>query len=163
MKGLRLDRQWKLGELASRLKQVGAATSWQRVNVLSDLEAGRRAIDLEDLEVLAKALNAPGHPCDVLDLVPWLGKRGLSSDERDRLAARMREAYMERQQAAIDSAIAALEAVIADGKFRQAIAQLAELPKGDREWIQDMVRYVRLGRTHDSVRTHLARPPAVVS
>lgn len=134
---LRTAQGWTTAELAERLHHSGGKPAWNDYRYVWALEKGQRAIDLEDLEVLADALQT-----DVQGFLVALLPTGtaIHPDEARAQVQADYQAFLQREAARLQEAMAAS---MTDPAFRAAISELAELSDRRRQQVRDHIRGLR--------------------
>jgi len=148
---LRIQRGMTLIELGAAIAKVGGQFHWTRPNVLSDVEAGRRPITLEDIVMAARALSTKAtkdhgevHP---LQLTPWVGASSklLTQEQAAEIEVRLMTERVAWREAKLKKAAAEFAVLVGDLGFRTAIADLAALSQDDRRVMQRILRGLRGG------------------
>lgn len=161
-------------ELAEAIAKIGGRYYGARGKKISDLEAGRFPVALEDIVMLARALSTRTkyviHP---LQLTPWMGladeklwqpyQRTVSPTPEaiEAIEQRLRRQLIERRERKIDETARAFEDLLDDPTFKQAIADLADMSQRDREVMQRALRGLARPELPADALARSARPQPV--
>jgi hypothetical protein len=128
---------WTTTDLAGRLHEADGKPAWNDYRYVWALEKGQRAIDLEDLEVLADALEV-----DIQTFLLALLPTGLTIEPEEARAQVLADyqAFLQREAGRVQQAMAA---TMSEDEFRRTIAELAELSPRRRQQVRDHIKGLR--------------------